>query len=62
MTNNLIKEAEELSKVPKDREMDMLLSVGEQITASKLSILLNKKGYEAVSLTGWQAGIETNEI
>lgn len=62
MTNNLIKEAEELSKVPKDREMDMLLSVGEQITASKLSILLNKKGYEAISLTGWQAGIETNDI
>lgn len=62
MTNNLIKEAEELSKVPKDREMDMLLSVGEQITASKLSILLNKKGYDAISLTGWQAGIETNDI
>lgn len=62
MTNNLIKEAEELARVPKDREMDMLLSVGEQITASKLSILLNKKGYEAISLTGWQAGIETNDI
>lgn len=61
-TNNLIKEAEELSKVPNDREMDMLLSVGEQITASKLSILLNKKGYESISLTGWQAGIETSDM
>ena len=60
MTNQLIKEAEELSLKPNDREMDVLLSVGEQITMAKLSILLNYLGYEAVSLTGWQAGITTN--
>lgn len=61
-TNQLIKEAQELSAIPEEREMDMLLSTGEQITASKLSILLNRKGYSAISLTGWQAGIKTNNI
>ena len=40
-TDRLISEAQELSAIPDEREMDMLLSTGEQITASKLSILLN---------------------
>lgn len=61
-TDNLIKEAQELSAIPEEREIDMLLSTGEQITASKLSILLNRMGYKAISLTGWQAGIITNDI
>lgn len=61
-TNQLIKEAQELSAIPEEREIDMLLSTGEQITASKLSILLNRKGYPSISLTGWQAGIKTNEV
>lgn len=61
-TNKLIKEAQELSAIPEEREMDMLLSTGEQITASKLSILLNRKGHRAISLTGWQAGIKTNSV
>ena len=61
-TDQLIREARELSAIPEEREMDMLLSTGEQITASKLSILLNRKGYKAISLTGWQAGIETNDV
>ena len=61
-TNQLIKEAQELSAIPEEREMDMLLSTGEQITASKLSILLNRMGYPTISLTGWQAGIRTNSI
>lgn len=61
-TNQLIKEAQELSAIPEEREMDMLLATGEQITAAKLSILLNRKGYAAISLTGWQAGIRTNTI
>ena len=59
-TDNLIKEAGELSSRPSDRELDMLLSSGEQITIAKLSILLNRLGYKAISLTGWQAGIYTN--
>ncbi len=42
------------------REMDMLLSSGEQISISKLSMLLNNMGYKAISLTGWQAGILTD--
>lgn len=60
-TDKLIKEAEGLSNKPNKREMDTLLSVGEQISASKLSILLNDMGYETISFTGWQAGIHTNE-
>lgn len=61
-TDGLIKEAQELSAIPLEREMDMLLSTGEQITASKLSILLNRMGHSAISLTGWQAGIITSNI
>ncbi len=59
-TDNLISEALELSKNTKDREMDMLLSSGEQISIAKLSILLNEMGYKSISLTGWQAGILTS--
>ena len=59
-TDKLISEAEELALKPNAREMDVLLSSGEQISASKLAILLNYLGYDAISLTGWQAGIRTN--
>lgn len=59
-TDKLIGEALELSKDTEDREMDMLLSSGEQISIAKLSILLNGMGYKSISLTGWQAGILTN--
>lgn len=60
-TDQLIKEAKELSAVPDDREMDVLLSTGEQISMSKLAILLKRMGYDAISLTGWQAGMYTNK-
>ena len=59
-TDRLIKEAKELSAVPNEREMDALLSTGEQVSASKLAILLTMLGHKAISLTGWQAGIYTN--
>ena len=59
-TDRLINEAYELSTNPEDREMDVLLSSGEQVSIAKLSILLNHMGYKAISLTGWQAGIYTN--
>lgn len=59
-TDKLIEEALELSENIEDREMDMLLSSGEQISIAKLSILLNGRGYKSISLTGWQAGILTN--
>ena len=61
-TDRLIGEAQELSAIPEEREMDMLLSTGEQITAAKLSILLNRRGFKAISLTGWQSGIQTNKV
>lgn len=50
-TDNLIKEAKELSNIPDDREMDVLLSTGEQVSMSKLAILLKRLGYNAISLT-----------
>ena len=60
-TDGLIKEALSLSSVPKDRELDVLLSSGEQISMAKLAILLNRLEIPAISLTGWQAGIYTND-
>lgn len=59
-TDFLLNEAYELSDCPDKRELDVLLSTGEQVSISKLSILLNSLGYKAISLTGWQAGIYTN--
>ena len=59
-TDGLIKEALSLSSVPNERELDVLLSSGEQISMAKLAILLNRLEIPAVSLTGWQAGIYTN--
>ena len=59
-TDKLILEAKELSTITQDREMDVLLSTGEQKTIAKLSLLLNQLGYKAISLTGWQAGIYTD--
>ena len=59
-TDGLIKEAMSLSSVPDERELDVLLSSGEQISMAKLAILLKRKGMKAISLTGWQAGILTN--
>lgn len=55
MTDKLIEEAKQLSSDVSDRELDMLLSTGEQISIAKLSILLNDMGYKSISLTGWQA-------
>ena len=59
-TDKLIQEAKELADVPNEREMDVLLSSGEQMSMAKISILLNRLGYQTVSLTGWQAGIYTD--
>lgn len=60
-TDNLIKEAKEIDiNLENKRELDALLSIGEQITSSKLSMCLQKLGYEAISLTGWQIPIKTD--
>ena len=58
-TDELIHLASELSEKPTPREMDMLLSAGERITMSLLSMHLNSLGYSSFSLTGSQAGIIT---
>ena len=60
MTDQLIKEEMEITKKPDRREHDVLLSVGEQISIAKLCIFLKEKGYDAVSLTGWQVPIITD--
>lgn len=62
-TDNLIKEAIEIDeKLGNKREIDVLLSVGEQITIAKLALCLNKLGYDAISLTGWQIPIKTDSV
>ena len=59
-TDKLIHEAYELTDEVNKRELDALVSCGEQMSSAKLSILLNSLGFNSVSLTGWQAGIYTN--
>ena len=59
-TDKLINEAYELTEEVNKRELDALVSCGEQMSAAKLSILLNSLGFDSISLTGWQAGIYTN--
>jgi aspartate kinase len=61
-TDQLVSLAKELSSNPSKREMDMLLSTGEQVTISLLTIALAEKGLNAISYTGWQAGIKTEDI
>ena len=58
-TDELIQLANDLSENPTPRELDMLLSAGERITMSLLSMHLNSLGYSSFSLTGSQAGIIT---
>lgn len=58
-TDELIKKAEKITKNPSKREMDVLLSTGEQITIALLTMTLSKMGFAAISLTGWQAGFKT---
>ena len=59
-TDKLIHESYELTDEVNKRELDALVSCGEQMSAAKLSILLNSLDFPSVSLTGWQAGIYTN--
>ncbi|MBK6880216.1 MAG: aspartate kinase [Elusimicrobia bacterium] len=57
MTDDLIEMAEKITERPSGREMDMLLSTGEQVSIALLSMAINHQGVQAVSLTGPQAGI-----
>jgi len=60
-TNKLIEYAQHFSKTPAKKEMDMLLSSGERVTAALLAIALQARGYDAVAMTGRQAGIVTDD-
>lgn len=62
MTDKLLSEATEIGDNLDTRELDVLLSTGEQITIAKLAIYLKKIGYNAISLTGWQVPIKTTNI
>jgi len=62
VTDQLIKLANEVSDNPSDREMDMLLATGEQQSVALMAMTLNNLGCPAISLTGAQAGIETDGV
>lgn len=59
-TDELLEKAAEIGNDLPPREMDMLLSTGEQISIALLSMALQQLGCPAVSLTGWQAGVRTD--
>lgn len=59
-TDELIEKAKEINKKPSKREMDMLLATGEQISISLLAMAIESLGFPVISLTGWQAGMQTN--
>lgn len=59
-TDDLIAKAQEINPNASKREMDMLLTTGEQISIALAAMCLEKMGYPAVSLTGWQVGMQTS--
>ena len=62
VTDNLIKLARDVSSAPTEREMDVLLSTGEQTTIALTAMAINALGGKAISLTGAQAGITTDGV
>lgn len=61
-TDDLIAKAQEINPNASTREMDMLLTAGEQISISLLAMAIEKLGFPVVSLLGWQAGFQTNSV
>lgn len=59
-TDDLLEKAAEINPKPSKRELDMLLSTGEQISISLCAMALEKMGLPVISLTGWQIGLRTN--
>ncbi len=59
-TDDLIEKAAEINENPSRREMDMLLSTGEQISIALEAMAIEKLGFPVVSLTGWQVGLRTD--
>ena len=60
-TDRLVSEVYSVSSAPSGREMDVCLSAGEQISAGLMAMAIQSLGQDAVSLTGWQAGIRTDD-
>lgn len=60
-TNRLLSNARELSEDPPRRELDMLLSAGERMSTALLAMAIESEGHAAISLTGPQCGIQTDE-
>ncbi len=60
-TDDLLDLSKELTDQAPAREMDMLLTTGEQVSMALMAMRLNHMGHDAVSFTGWQAGIVTDE-
>ncbi|MBI0385898.1 aspartate kinase [Thermoactinomyces sp. CICC 24227] len=60
-TDELVHLANEISAHPEPREMDMLLATGEQVSIALLTMALKERGLKARSMTGWQAGIQTDD-
>ena len=61
-TDQLVQMAKEITDNPPEREMDMLLSTGEQISISLLAMAIKAMGHDVISLTGAQAGIVTDNV
>jgi aspartate kinase len=61
-TDELVRLAHAIDPDPDGREMDALLSTGEQVSAALVAMALQKRGFGARSLTGWQAGIHTERV
>ncbi|MCP4681561.1 MAG: aspartate kinase [Desulfobacterales bacterium] len=61
-TDNLIKLARELSEAPDPRELDVLISTGEQVSVALLAMAIKSLGYDARSLLGFQVAIHTNHL
>jgi len=61
-TDEMIQTASQINRRGNPREMDALLSAGEQISAALTAMAIGALGYPAVSLTGWQAGIKTDGV
>ena len=61
-TDELIEKAREINPDASRREMDMLLSSGEQISIALLAMAIEKLGFPVISLLGWQAGFQTNSV
>ena len=59
-TDDLVEKAKEINPNASPRDMDFLLTTGEQISAALLTMLIKKMGYNATPLTGWQAGFLTD--